>query len=94
MDPDRGRRRRHTPRRAQGARALKAHWLRLAAAHVERGGEGIFGYNLFSISKRDLAKAKQIHLRYYRELQELVARSKPNEHVALFAAQLFRLDRG
>ncbi len=75
------------------ARALKAHWLRLAADHVERGGEGIFGYNLFSISKRDFAKAKEIHLRYYRELQELVARSKPNEHVALFAAQLLRLDR-
>jgi DNA-binding phage protein len=75
------------------ARALKAHWLRLAAEHVESGGEGIFGYNLFSISKRDLAKAKEIHLRYYRELQELVASSKPNDHVALFAAQLFRLDR-
>ena len=75
------------------ARALKAFWLRRAAEHASSGGDGIFGYNLFSISKRDLAKVQKLHLRYYREVQEIIARSKPNDHVALFAAQLFRLDR-
>lgn len=76
------------------ARLLKAHWIRRAAAHAERGADGIFGYNLFSISKRDLAKVQELHLRYYRQVQEIVAASKPNDYVVLFAAQLFRLDDG
>jgi transcriptional regulator with XRE-family HTH domain len=74
------------------ARGLKVFWLRRAADHVDGGGDGTFGYNLFSVSKRDLAKIRQLHLRYYREVQEIVAASKPNDHVALFATQLFRLD--
>jgi transcriptional regulator with XRE-family HTH domain len=74
------------------ARGLKVYWLRRAADHVDRAGDGTFGYNLFSVSKRDLEKIRELHLRYYREVQEIVAASKPNDHVALFATQLFRLD--
>jgi transcriptional regulator with XRE-family HTH domain len=75
------------------ARILKSYWLRRAAEQASRGGEGIFGYNLFSISKRDLTKVTELHLRYYREVQHIVASSTPNDHVVLFAAQLFRLDQ-
>ena len=41
---------------------------------------------------RDLKKLRAIHLRYYQEMVELIAQSKPNERVALFATQLFCLD--
>jgi DNA-binding phage protein len=80
---------RHDPVRA---RALKAWWLRTAATQLESGREGIFGYNLFSISAADLTKVREIHLRYYREMQDVIANSKPNERVVYFGAQLFALD--
>jgi len=59
---------------------------------VESGRDGIFGYNLFSVSRRDLNRLREMHLRYYREMQEVIAQSTPSEHVALFAAQLICLD--
>jgi hypothetical protein len=74
------------------AKALKAWWLRTAAAQLESGREGIFGYNLFSISNADLKKVREMHMRYYREMQQVIARSKPNERVVYFGAQLFTLD--
>lgn len=56
------------------------------------GNAGVFSYNLFSVARRDLDKLRKIHERYYREMQDLIASSQPNEHVALFATQLLRLD--
>ncbi len=67
--------------------------MRAAAQRVESGDEGTFGYNLFSISNADLVKVREIHLRYYREMQEVIARSTPNERIVFFGAQLYALDR-
>lgn len=74
------------------ARALRGWWLRRMAEHVEAGREGIYGYNLFSIAERDLVKLREMHVRYYREMQELIAQSHPNERIVLFGAQLVCLD--
>jgi transcriptional regulator with XRE-family HTH domain len=76
----------------EASRRLRAFWLKRATAELEAGREGTFGYNLFSVSRRDLERLREIHLRYYREIQEVIQASKPNEHVALFATQLFTLD--
>jgi transcriptional regulator with XRE-family HTH domain len=74
------------------ARALRGWWLRRMADQVEAGREGIYGYNLFSIAERDLAILREMHVRYYREMQELIAQSHPNERIVLFGAQLVCLD--
>jgi len=76
----------------QRSRQLRAYWLRRAAQAVEGGTPGTFGYSLFSVSERDLEKVRQVHLRYYREITELIAASEPSERVVLFAAQLYELD--
>jgi hypothetical protein len=76
------------------SRQLRAHWLRRAAAAVEEGTAGTFAFNLFSVSQRDLERARAIHRRYYQEMVELIRASQPNERVVLFATQLYELDEG
>ena len=75
------------------SRHLRAHWLRHSATALESGQAGVFAFNLFSISKADLEKARALHLRYYREMMDLIRASQPNQRVVLFATQLYELDK-
>jgi DNA-binding phage protein len=74
------------------SKKLKSFWLEQAAVRALTDTEGMFGYNLFSVSEKDLERLRALHLRNYREMQEIIAQSQPNERVVLFAAQLFCLD--
>lgn len=74
------------------AQQLKAWWLRVAEERLQAGAPGVWAYNLFSISQRDLARLQDLHRAYFREMQRIVSESSPGEHVALFCAQLFALD--
>lgn len=73
-------------------RQLKAEWLKVALARLQEGVQGTFGYNLMSISRADLARLKEMHVAYFRQMQALVADSTPSECVVLFNADLFALD--
>jgi len=75
-------------------RALKSFWLDVAKAQLQAGSAGIFGFNLFAIAERDLAEVRFHYLEFYKQLQNVVARSSPSEQLMLFSAQLFRLDGG
>lgn len=66
-------------------------WTRTALGRLERGAPGSFGYSLFAVSKDDLRRLRELHLQYVRAMQELIARSEPNECVGLFCAQLLDL---
>lgn len=72
-------------------RALKAHWSEVAAERVRAGSEGLFAYNVFSCSREDLARLREIQLAVFRELRGVVAGSPP-EVVAVVNQQLFALD--
>ena len=73
-------------------RKLKAEWLKVALSRLESGVPGTFGYNLMAISRADLARLKELHLNYFREMQALVTDSSPSECVVLFNTELFALD--
>ena len=73
-------------------RRLKAEWLKVALQRMEAGVGGVFGYNLMSLSRADLARLREMHLEYFRSMQALVADSAPSECVVLFNADLFALD--
>lgn len=73
-------------------RRLKAEWLRVALERLESGVTGIFGYNLMAISRADLARLREMHIAYFRNMQSLVADSTPSECVVLFNTELFALD--
>jgi hypothetical protein len=79
--------------RAAG-RKLKAWWSRVALERIERGeeAEGLFSYNLFSVSEADYQRLRELHLAYFRQLRSIVARSQPAERVVLANVQLFGLD--
>ena len=75
-----------------GSRALRRYWIDRAGARLTAGEPGIYSYNLFSVSERDLARIREVHLRYYREIQGIVAESSPAERIGVFCTQLFSVD--
>jgi DNA-binding phage protein len=77
---------------AARGRKLKAEWLKVALSRLESGVSGVFGYNLMAISRADLARLREMHVAYFRDMQSLVADSAPSECVVLFNAGLFALD--
>lgn len=73
-------------------RKLKAWWSRIALERIEReSDEGLFSYNLFSVSETDYQRLRELHLAYFRQLRSIVAQSEPAERVVLANVQLFRL---
>lgn len=80
-----------TSRDTQRARALKTTWAKVATERLAAGSAGNFGYSLFAASKKDLVKLRELHLQYVREMQQIIARSTPNECVGLYCSQLLDL---
>ena len=72
--------------------ALKAHWARVGCERLEAGTEGLFSYNVFTVSEQDLARLRELHLAYFRELRAVAAHSGPAERVVVANVQLFALD--
>jgi transcriptional regulator with XRE-family HTH domain len=76
-------------------RSLKRHWAAVAESRLsalEPLGEDLFSYNLFTISEREWASFRELHIAYYQELRRLVEASKHAERVVLVNLQLLRLD--
>ncbi len=82
---------RHNP---EAGRALKLWWTRRALERLEQDGEGLFSYNLFTVSERDYQRLRQLHLDYFRELRSIVAQSEPAERVVLAHLSLLPLAGG
>jgi DNA-binding phage protein len=74
------------------SRKLKGEWMRLALSRLESGATGTFSYNLMAVSRGDLARLRELHVAYFRNMQALVTDSAPSECVVLFNTQLFALD--
>jgi hypothetical protein len=73
------------------ARQLKSVWAQTAISRLDQGSPGNFGYSLFAVSRADLRQLRDLHLEYVRAMQQVIARSKPNECVGLFCTQLVDL---
>lgn len=79
-------------RRDEGrARQAKSWWTELALERMRRGDEGTFSYNLFSVSRRDLERIRELHRSFYRELRRIVADSEPSECIALANVHLLEI---
>jgi transcriptional regulator with XRE-family HTH domain len=71
-------------------RALGATWSDVSVARqraARREGD-MFSYNLFSASREDLERIRELHLAYYREVRAIVAASEPSETVAMIQVHL------
>ena len=84
-----------TRRNPDAGRALKRHWSDVGRERLpvlEPNGEDLFSYNLFTVSERDFARLRELHVAYYQELRRVIEQSSPAERVAVVNLQLFRLD--
>ncbi|HKO49474.1 MAG TPA: DUF4423 domain-containing protein [Polyangiaceae bacterium] len=76
---------------AARSRQAKAFWTRVSLERIEAGADGTFSYNLFSVSRADLERIRELHRAYFRELRRIVAASEPAECVALANVHLLEL---
>lgn len=81
-----------TRRRPDVGRRLKQHWTEVAADRIADASPGQFSYNVFTVSRADFERIRDLHLQYYQELRNVVAASEPGECVAVANVQLFALD--
>ena len=75
----------------QRSRQLKAFWTSVGLERLQSDAEGTFSYNLFSVSREDLAKIQELSRAYFRELRRIVAASEPSECIVLSNVHLFEL---
>ncbi|MEQ1568799.1 MAG: DUF4423 domain-containing protein [Myxococcota bacterium] len=69
--------------------ALKGHWARVGQERTAAPRPAdLLSYNVISLSRADLARLRELHLAYYRDVRALVAASEPVEVAALLNVQL------
>jgi hypothetical protein len=78
--------------RISAGRKLVSFWAQTGVERLSTGSRGLFSYNLFTVSERDLVRLRELHLAYFRELRSIVAQSEPAERVVVANVQLFGLD--
>lgn len=76
----------------QAGRRLRRHWSEVAIEAIERERPGLYSYNVFSVSRADFERLREMHLAYFRALRAVVANSTPEEVVAVANVQLFALE--
>ncbi len=77
----------------RAARQLKAWWFSVGRDRFLEDAQGVFSYNLFGVSRKDLAKLEELQRAHFRQLRNIVAQSEPVETVAVVNLQLFSLLR-
>ena len=77
----------------EASRRLKAWWARVGLERLGQDPEGLWSYNVVSVSEADLRRIHELHLAYFRAVRAIVAESEPSERVALINVQCFALDR-
>lgn len=77
--------------RRAGVSPAKVWWAEMAAQRIRAGAEGSFAYNIFSVSRRDLERLREMQRQYFRSVRSVIADSKPSECIAVMNLQLFEL---
>lgn len=81
-----------TRHEAAANQRLEHHWGMLGAQRALHGQDGLFCYNVFTVSEADYQKLREMQLAYFEELRAVVGRSEPAERVVVTSLQMFALD--
>jgi hypothetical protein len=76
----------------EAAQRLKAFWAGFAAQHSAQRRPGLFAYNLFAVSRTDLARIQELQRELLRQMRTTIAQSEPTDVVALANLQIFALE--
>ncbi|MCB9684274.1 MAG: DUF4423 domain-containing protein [Alphaproteobacteria bacterium] len=76
----------------EGMKRLKAHWATLGHVRATAPHDGdLVSYNVIAVSREDLERIREAHVRYFMEVRSIVAGSRP-EVAALVNVQLLTWD--
>lgn len=81
-----------TRRDPAAERNIKRWWSEIALDRLQSGVAGIFSYNVFAVSEKDLAIITDLHRAYFRQIRNIIAQSEPSERVVVASLQLAPLD--
>lgn len=81
-----------TRRDPAAERKVKRWWTEIALDRLESGAPGIFSYNVFAVSEKDLATINDLYRAYFRQIRAIIAQSEPSERVVVASMQLAPLD--
>jgi len=76
-------------------RRLKEHWAEVGLSrlrHATAPTDALHSYNLFTVSRADFTRLRELHLEYYERVRRIVAESNVAERVVLLNQQLIPLD--
>lgn len=76
----------------EASRRLKRWWASVGLERLGQDPQGLWSYNVISVSEADLARIRELHRGYFRAVRAIVAGSAPAERVAVLNVQLFGLD--
>lgn len=76
----------------EAAQRVKAFWAALAAERVVTRRPGLFAYNVFAVSREDLARLEALQREYLSQMHAIIDQSNPTDVVALANFQLFAFD--
>jgi hypothetical protein len=77
----------------EATRRMREFWSEVGLSRLKAGAEGIFSYNVFTVSAADYQRVRELHRSYFRELRSLIAQSEPSERLLLTVNQLLPLVR-
>ena len=83
-----------TRRDPAAARELRRFWSRTATERLHSApptSQAAAAYNLFGVSRADLAQLRELQRAYFRQMRAIIARSQPVEAVVLANMQLIEL---
>ena len=72
---------------------LRRHWAEIGAKRlVAPGPRDLFAYNVFSVSRADFERIRELEQQYFRHARAIIAGSSPSQVSGLLIAQLFEWD--
>jgi transcriptional regulator with XRE-family HTH domain len=80
-----------TRRDPEAAHRLRVFYSRVGTERLARDPAAASAYNLFGVSRADLARLRELQRAYFREMRAIIARSEPVEAIALANLQLIEL---
>lgn len=77
----------------KGTLRLKEHWASMGVARATEPHPGdLVSYNVVSVSRADLERIREAHIRYFHEVRQIVSQSDPVEVAALVNIHLMTWD--
>jgi transcriptional regulator with XRE-family HTH domain len=83
-----------TRRDPEAERRIKRWWAEVGLDRMNDGAPGVFSYNVFAVSAKDLVTITDLYRAYFRQIRSIIAQSEPSERVVMASLMLVPLDRG